>query len=647
MIIERLHLDNFGIYGGRHTFELAPDPLGGKPIVLIEGHNGAGKTTFLDAIRLALYGKVALGNRVSQKAYEAYLRDRLHRGGENDIIEISLELSRHENGVQRHYEITRQWQIGRTAHGETLSVSIDGNADEDASAEEWQDLLNDLVPSGVSQLFFFDGEKIQDIADGDASAGLQQAIGPLLGLDLIEQLRTDLALFVARQKTHGAPGELEAAEIELSAVAAELVLAEEKRAQLTSDCDQAFARIRRAEATYRKEGGLAAHNENDAKHEQRRLEEERQDLLSDLRELASGIGPLLLAPKTLSRLAEAATEVKIRLAKLAAAQLIDEFEALNADQTADREAIWQQFRAFVATDREDLPAWSEGNIDHLLARLAAAAEFDRSWARALGKKLDDNVVRTQAAADQAEAFAKGLGNSAFEEIREAEFERGRLSAALEEQNGAVARLRARKDRTAARCERMRNDLFDAERLNRSAALASKARAALIAYEERILADRIGALEHHVLASLHKLLRRPNLVERVSLDPETFEVLLFGSDDRVVALDSLSAGERQLFAVALLWALARTSERALPLVIDTPLGRLDRMHRERIIAQYLAGASEQVVLLCTDTELTEDVATQLAPFVSRRLSLAVGNDEGCTRVSTVPENDESELAYAAV
>lgn len=208
MIIERLHLRDFGIYGGRHAFDLAPDPEGGKPIVLVEGHNGAGKTTFLEAIRLALYGKSALGTRVAQKAYDAYLRERLHRGSNNDGIEIALELRRREKGVERRYQITRSWQFKTNGVEEALSVVVDGSIASTSTADEWQDVLTDMVPHGVSQLFFFDGEKIQDIAQGDASAGLQQAIRPLLGLDIIEQLRTDLALFVARQGIGDGPRDL-------------------------------------------------------------------------------------------------------------------------------------------------------------------------------------------------------------------------------------------------------------------------------------------------------------------------------------------------------------------------------------------------------------------------------------------------------
>lgn len=647
MIIERLWLCNFGIYGGEHRFDLGPDEDGGKPIVLIEGHNGAGKTTFLEAIRLALYGKAALGNRVSQKAYETHLNDRLHRGGSKDTMEIGLDLRRHEKGQELSYSIRRRWTVKDNGIEEQLTVLVDGNCRVDTSVEEWQDILNDMIPRGVSQLFFFDGEKIQEIAQGDASSGLQQAIRPLLGLDIIEQLRSDLALFVARQKSDEGADDLQTATRELKAAEDELTRAEEKRAELTSERDQANARLYRAEAAFRKEGGMSARDEGGAKQDRKRVEEEQQALLSDLREIAAGFGPLMLAPVTLRRLHDAACEAELHQAKMAAKSLVEEFEAQAPKQSGRPPAVWEQFRQFVAAETRALPHWAQNGAGVLRRRVAEVETFNRGRCRELAKRLDKNLVAAQAADDQLEAFVKGVGDVSLDAIRKAEFDRGRLSAALEEQDGLVTRLRSRRDRERVRLQRLQDQLFITAKLGRGAALAGKARAALVDYEERVLKRRIAALEEYVLACLHRLLRRPTLVERVELDPDCFDISLIGNEGEVIALDSLSAGERQLFAVALLWALARTSERALPLVIDTPLGRLDRLHRERIIGQYLAGASEQVILLCTDTELTAEVAAQLEPFVSRHIKLGLGERDVTTVVTILAEPTVEAHAHASL
>ena len=69
--------------------------------------------------------------------------------------------------------------------------------------------------------------------------------------------------------------------------------------------------------------------------------------------------------------------------------------------------------------------------------------------------------------------------------------------------------------------------------------------------------------------------------------------------------TLSAGEKQLMVISLLWALAKCSKRKLPVIIDTPLSRLDSNHRETLIKSYFPNASEQTIILSTDSEITSD------------------------------------------
>jgi DNA sulfur modification protein DndD len=94
---------------------------------------------------------------------------------------------------------------------------------------------------------------------------------------------------------------------------------------------------------------------------------------------------------------------------------------------------------------------------------------------------------------------------------------------------------------------------------------------------------------------------------------------------------LSAGEKQLFAVAFIYALARLSGRHMPFVIDTPLGRLDHRHRRRFIAEFIPKASHQVVLLSTDTEIVGPLYDEIRPFVAHHHELADYNGGLTARV----------------
>ena len=125
----------------------------------------------------------------------------------------------------------------------------------------------------------------------------------------------------------------------------------------------------------------------------------------------------------------------------------------------------------------------------------------------------------------------------------------------------------------------------------------------------------------MLEALGRLLRKSNLITDVAIDPQTYAVQLTGPDGQTLSAGALSAGERQLLAVALLWGLARAAGQPLPVVIDTPLGRLDGEHRAHLLERYFPYASHQVILLSTDTEIVDAAYRRLAQHVGRSYQLA--------------------------
>jgi len=141
-------------------------------------------------------------------------------------------------------------------------------------------------------------------------------------------------------------------------------------------------------------------------------------------------------------------------------------------------------------------------------------------------------------------------------------------------------------------------------------------------------DRISAL---VLDSLRNLMRKENLITEIAIDPVTYAVELRGSSGQPLTAEQLSVGERQLLAVALLWGLARASGQPLPVVIDTPLGRLDSAHRHHLLGRYFPHASHQVVLLSTDTEIGADAWKELAPHVGLSYRLEFDPAAGASTV----------------
>ena len=188
MILDELVLHNVGTFAGRHVITLTP-PSERKPVVLIGGLNGSGKTTILDAIHLVLYGSLAQVSGRRSGSYDSYLRNLInHQAPAREGAAVELTFHARREGAEHHYRLRRWWRNTGAAVREDLTVSVDGRHDE-ALTSTWSDQVETFLPRGIAGLFFFDGEQIEALADMDKSREvLGSALAALLGLDLVDRL---------------------------------------------------------------------------------------------------------------------------------------------------------------------------------------------------------------------------------------------------------------------------------------------------------------------------------------------------------------------------------------------------------------------------------------------------------------------------
>jgi DNA sulfur modification protein DndD len=134
--------------------------------------------------------------------------------------------------------------------------------------------------------------------------------------------------------------------------------------------------------------------------------------------------------------------------------------------------------------------------------------------------------------------------------------------------------------------------------------ATKVQETLKLFKEKLTLKKLNKLETEVKDCFLYLLHKSNLINRVTIDSDRFKLELYDRTGQLFPKQRLSAGEKQLLAIAFLWGLARVSGRNLPVAIDTPLSRLDSSHRHNLVERYFPTASHQVILLSTDTEIGE-------------------------------------------
>jgi DNA sulfur modification protein DndD len=155
----------------------------------------------------------------------------------------------------------------------------------------------------------------------------------------------------------------------------------------------------------------------------------------------------------------------------------------------------------------------------------------------------------------------------------------------------------------------------------------KVQSALEDYARVLTTSKTQELRDAVVRCFTQLWRKGDLVRRIEIDPRDFRVTLFDGQNRVIPKQQLSAGEKQIYAISMLWALGQVSGRPLPMVIDTPLGRLDSDHRGHLVERYFPHASHQVIILSTDTEIDQAYFRALGPAISHSCHLQFNAAEG--------------------
>lgn len=650
MILDELVLENVGVFAGRNTITLTP-PEPGKPIALIGGLNGAGKTTILEAINLALYGQLADTRSRRAGSYETYLRSLTHHGAEpRNGASVELAFHAHQEGVSRSYRIRRSWKLAGTGVRERVAVELDGLPD-GMLTQTWAERVETFLPRGIAGLFFFDGEQIESLADLDRSRQvLGSALSALLGLDLVDRLAADLAVLRRRYRPRQLPDEFISRVQEAEAAAAAARRAQQAafntRADARNNEDRAAKGYAEALERYRAGGGDLLEQRASAEAREAELRKERSAIDDELRETAAGAAPFLLVA---ARLQELGARARREAAAAREQVVLDVLDARDSDVLSRlraakiRASAVTAVEAFLADDREKRRT-AAGTEQVTGLSDPAPVEFLNS--RVLPdarRKIEVMLLRraeTDAQLDAAERLLGAIPHPeaiaplreehelAYEKLQQAAADRMRAEehlrmAEAELQRAMAAHGKATEDATQANLT-----AYHDRRLTDHADKVLATLAGLKTEAARRHLDRICVL---VLDSLRHLMRKENLITEIVIDPVTCVVELRGAAGQPLAPEQLSVGERQMLAVALLWGLARASGQPLPVIIDTPLGRLDSAHRHHLLTRYFPHASHQVVLLSTDTEIDADTWRQLAPHTGLSYRLDFDPDAGATTV----------------
>lgn len=630
MILNKLTLSNFSAYGRKQTLDLAPK-LSTKPIVLVGGLNGAGKTSILTAIRVALYGKRSITLEDSKSGYSKLLKSLVHNNRRKASIE--LDFCTYSYGDKKEYRIKREWIEIKGKIKEDFTVWYNGRKDKILTGT-WDEYVDALLPASISHLFFFDGEKVSDFATSKGTADLLKVgVNSLLGIDLLQRLRRDLADLIhtkaSKQKEDKLFIEIDKAKKNIEELEGERFKYKLKKGKLQNKIERLENQIVKQEQHLKEIGADLFLQRAAIEQDLTSAKSELKTITQGLVDIAASALPLSLVDPLLKKVvAQDQVEHKAYQSQLILEELIardkdlldllDKTEITGVDKVKTFLTADIAKRAKVANTNCYLHMSDESRT--ALTSLSHILEADRKTAQGLLEQhgywsnsisiLKSKIQMIPPESTVAKEIAKrdDLKNKLQEMLGDMAI----ISRQIEALDGNIKFKKQERDRILKKDISLQLQHSEDQRIM---LFAEKARERTATFEERLIHRSIDKLETIIHECTNLLFRKALFICDLKIDPNTYELLLFKPDGEKLPIDSLSSGERQILIIAVLWGLARASGKPLPLIVDTPLGRLDSEHRNNLVERYYSTASHQVVLLSTDTEIDANLLPQIEEHMS--------------------------------
>jgi len=635
-----------------------PDGENGNSIFLIGGMNGAGKTAIMEGINYCLYG-----GKVDD-IYRSINRKSLALGNASVSFELEIEMDDASTLI-----VKRSWSAGVIDKPkakdleERLVIVRDGKRVSVQNKQMWQDFIRATIPPGITQFFFFDGEKIQEIAADDHSEiRLKSSLEAALGIEYINKLSSDL-LYIKQEERKGfveiSDADLEFKESELKLQNSKLTRLNKEREEVKEDLDS--FKKQKDEASKR----FQAHfnTEPETRDAIREIEKRRVQTANRLGQIESEIRNLTEKYLPYSLLGSLFDGIKQQIdyerdsihgeaIKQNAAELakkivraVEDPEPIYNERLSYEKMIELENRIYALLSEGD-PIKSTIKILNLSDRDAARIlqrieELEHSDVFLLEPLIEEkkelgielNKIESSLQSGAATNSEKELFEQLQSEIEGCTTQIGRKTEQLRilEEDILVHEKRVREIEIEIEklYEKHNVSKSKADFINECDAIAGLLNQFVI----RMRKNKVNLLQEKTFEMYKLLSSKSGLIKDISIDVKTYEIRILDRNGHEIKKSGLSAGEKEVFALALLWGLAQTSELKLPIIIDTPLSRLDSTHRDNIIRNYFPNAGEQVIILSTDTEIDNSYYRTLQNHLSGAVSLVFNQQQELTTLKT--------------
>lgn len=629
------------------------DKIGNRNITLIGGLNGRGKTTLHDAVLIALYGKQALKYiQEKEKSYDKLLADHInnHATDEETFVAVTLVL---EDGTE--IRIKRSWRPKGKRIDQQTVVEKNGNIDK-YLGDNWNYYIEEILPFGIARFFFFNNEKITQLADDSSFEQIKSSIKAAIGVSTIEKTIDHIDEVIRRKEaalksfeTSELNQEYQDVEQEITRIDQRLEEAQREKNKLELHCQKLAIQMETKENEFWSSGGDLSRNRDAIKAEMNRISDVVEQIQQEILQLASNPATPLALCKD-----------------LVAQSYNEEQEQLKNDVRRHTDTIVNESyqRVITRLDSSQIPPQILDLVksiinDELVGHVSKAVKENRISMSPVSLMLYEKLIseffpgitqkilnliassESQEAgymnleAHLGDADDKTLAMQLYETLKSIEKEKAVADNEFQKKIDSIESMKRQREILVGKRIRLIKGMAEKENTNddnmRIIKYAAMSIEALTEFKKRLQKEKVGRLSKTASDCFQTLVEKQSLAERIDIDPETLDVTIVGVDGNELLKNQLSAGEQQMFAVAIVWALALSSGYKAPVIVDTPMARLDSSHRTNFVTKYLPAASSQVMVLSTDEEIYGRYLDMIRDNVVDYFTLLYREDERCTSI----------------